>query len=458
MKSRTPDLLIAVVSVAESMWVSVYAPDGLPVPQLPRRVSASSIHNRRRSMLGGAAALSEGTPVPGPGLAPTPGPASGPAAAMAAASERHALAAAQAGVAAMESPLSGAAVERMCAAHSWPLALDPGQNRLSIQVTAPEAQQGFAAGLVSLAARAPGTFVAQNSTAARLAPAQAAAPAAVEPWRDLADERNASTGLALNGSQQAGQGVWAGGDSETYWLSVVRLADPEHAQMAELNATTASHGSFRVCWDGGRAGASGSSSSATGTAGWGEAAAEAGGGGGALPECVPNERMWLNVSHSVDWVSLHPGLRWPGVPGLRVEVNGQVLCMSSCQVVCLCAAGEGSRGRACHVLMKGPGLFWDCTGTVGQSTCFYCSFCAHVSAAELLGAQVLSAGGDVGADQMADTMAVTRARAQADFLPIALVLGLNPGALLGPWLAICLSPPCAPAFFGRGTPRMAGEQ
>ena len=43
-------------------------------------------------------------------------------------------------------------------------------------------------------------------------------------------------------------------------------------------------------------------------------------------------------------------------------------------------------------------------------------------------AQVLSAGGDVGADQVEDTTAVTRARAQADFLPIALVLGLTPGA------------------------------
>ena len=45
-----------------------------------------------------------------------------------------------------------------------------------------------------------------------------------------------------------------------------------------------------------------------------------------------------------------------------------------------------------------------------------------------VGAQVLSAGGDVGADQVEDTTAVTRARAQADFLPVALVLGLTPGA------------------------------
>lgn len=46
----------------------------------------------------------------------------------------------------------------------------------------------------------------------------------------------------------------------------------------------------------------------------------------------------------------------------------------------------------------------------------------------LAAGQVLSAGGDVGADQVEDTTAVTLARAQADFLPIALVLGLTPGA------------------------------
>ena len=49
---------------------------------------------------------------------------------------------------------------------------------------------------------------------------------------------------------------------------------------------------------------------------------------GAAGGCRPNLPMWLNVSHRTDWVSLQPGLRWPGVPGLRVEVNGQVPCMT----------------------------------------------------------------------------------------------------------------------------------
>lgn len=49
-----------------------------------------------------------------------------------------------------------------------------------------------------------------------------------------------------------------------------------------------------------------------------------GGEGGLSKACKPNFPMQLNVSHGTEWVSLHPGLRWPGVPGLRVEVNGQV--------------------------------------------------------------------------------------------------------------------------------------
>lgn len=48
---------------------------------------------------------------------------------------------------------------------------------------------------------------------------------------------------------------------------------------------------------------------------------------------MPNAPMWLNVSHKTDWVSLQPGLRWPGVPGLRVEVNGQVRCMIGASIL-----------------------------------------------------------------------------------------------------------------------------
>ena len=44
-----------------------------------------------------------------------------------------------------------------------------------------------------------------------------------------------------------------------------------------------------------------------------------------VPACVPNEVMHLNVSADAEWVSLHPGLRFPTVQGLRVEIAGQVL-------------------------------------------------------------------------------------------------------------------------------------
>lgn len=43
------------------------------------------------------------------------------------------------------------------------------------------------------------------------------------------------------------------------------------------------------------------------------------------PLCRPNEALQLNVSSEAEWVSVHPGLRYPGVQGLRVEVAGQVL-------------------------------------------------------------------------------------------------------------------------------------
>ena len=40
---------------------------------------------------------------------------------------------------------------------------------------------------------------------------------------------------------------------------------------------------------------------------------------------MPDHVMELNVSYETEWVGLHPGLAFPGVQGLRVEVAGQVL-------------------------------------------------------------------------------------------------------------------------------------
>ena len=47
-------------------------------------------------------------------------------------------------------------------------------------------------------------------------------------------------------------------------------------------------------------------------------------GGDAMP-CLPDSMMQLNVSNDVGFVTLHPGLRYPDLQNLRVEVAGQVL-------------------------------------------------------------------------------------------------------------------------------------
>lgn len=87
---------------------------------------------------------------------------------------------------------------------------------------------------------------------------------------------------------------------------------------------------------------------------------------GPAPLCQADAYMQLNVSQDTDSVILHPSLLFPDVQGLRVEVNGQVL----------------------------------------------------------------SKGGDVGADQVMDTTAETTLRDNNDFLPVAIILGLTPGETL----------------------------
>lgn len=41
--------------------------------------------------------------------------------------------------------------------------------------------------------------------------------------------------------------------------------------------------------------------------------------------CMPDSIMQLNVSSSISYVTLHPALRYPDIQNLRVEVAGQVL-------------------------------------------------------------------------------------------------------------------------------------
>ena len=71
--------------------------------------------------------------------------------------------------------------------------------------------------------------------------------------------------------------------TETYRLSIVRLANAEHAELASLNASLSSNHSVAVCGGAGAA-LGGAAANVTGFA------------------CVPSTSMWLNVSHDVDWV------------------------------------------------------------------------------------------------------------------------------------------------------------
>ncbi|KAK9917087.1 hypothetical protein WJX75_000778 [Coccomyxa subellipsoidea] len=322
---------LCLLPIQESASVDVYGPDGARIAERwIDRVGVDNGHNRR-ALLGDMAALAaaaSGAPVPPaalPDLAPAAAPAGLPVA--------KAAAQAQAGVAAM--PMKGVAVAAasdVCHSRSWPLTLELGQNQFTLMITVPPAMAPMVShgnssnmALVQLQGR--------PVNATNFGPY--GSPAAAAPWRPSPSLHSASS-PANTASAPANSSI-------VYSLSVVQLADPEHAEMTQLNATTSTKESLCVCGGSCPEGIQRS--------------------GGAAGGCMPNAPMWLNVSHKTDWVSLQPGLRWPGVPGLRVEVNGQVL----------------------------------------------------------------SQGGDVSADQVEDTTAETQTRAQADFLPVALVLGLSPG-------------------------------
>lgn len=79
--------------------------------------------------------------------------------------------------------------------------------------------------------------------------------------------------------------------TEIYKLSIVRLANPEHAELAYLNASLSSNRSMVVCGAPARASAvmaprASSAANVSGTV------------------CTPGTPMWLNVTHDVDWVRL----------------------------------------------------------------------------------------------------------------------------------------------------------
>ena len=77
--------------------------------------------------------------------------------------------------------------------------------------------------------------------------------------------------------------------TEVYRLSIVRLAEAEHAELAYLNASLSSNRSAVVC------------GAVAHPAGVAPPVSSAAAVSGAV--CTPGTPMWLNVTHDVDWVS-----------------------------------------------------------------------------------------------------------------------------------------------------------
>ncbi|KAL4450153.1 hypothetical protein ABPG77_010822 [Micractinium sp. CCAP 211/92] len=179
---------------------------------------------------------------------------------------------------------------------------------------------------------------------------------------------------AADGADNSGSGDGSGGDGGSWEgrqasLAVVRLADPDHAELESLTVRASDDRAVVLCGPPAPGAAHTVNRAALGlTPGEKE--------GIVLPRspppCVPGVLLSLNVSDSNRVVSLTPTLKYPEVPGIRVEVNGQVL----------------------------------------------------------------SRGGDVQANQVQDTTAAVepqqtrQALRSASFLPSAFIMGLQPGSKL----------------------------
>ena len=109
--------------------------------------------------------------------------------------------------------------------------------------------------------------------------------------------------------------VDAGNRTKVYSLSVVRLADPQHAQLALINVTDSTQTVYTVC-------ASTTQDSTTPYSAQAESAETDSAG---VSTCDPDTSLAVNVSSETNWVSLQPSLLYPDVEGIRVEVKGQVL-------------------------------------------------------------------------------------------------------------------------------------
>lgn len=110
-----------------------------------------------------------------------------------------------------------------------------------------------------------------------------------------------------------------GNRTKVYSLSVVRLADPGHAQLAFINVTDSTQTVYTVCASTDLESLSQSPLGHSQTPG-GENANES-----SVALCSPDTALAVNVSSETKWVSLQPGLLYPEVEGIRVEVKGQVL-------------------------------------------------------------------------------------------------------------------------------------
>lgn len=115
--------------------------------------------------------------------------------------------------------------------------------------------------------------------------------------------------------------MWdTGNRTKVYNLSIVRLADPQHTQLAFVNVTDSTKTVHTVC----RAQEASPQLPSDSEADMGVEAQDMG-EATIVPACNPDTVLAVNVSSETKWVSLQPGLAHPEVAGIRVEVKGQVL-------------------------------------------------------------------------------------------------------------------------------------
>ena len=122
----------------------------------------------------------------------------------------------------------------------------------------------------------------------------------------------------------------------TYSLSVVRLANPDHAKLASINITDSTQRVYAICAtfssDANSSNAAdsdlpGSESVQPNSTQPHSAQSDSADSNMAthVSPCAANSVLAINVSSESKWVSFQPELMFPDVEDVRVEVNGQVL-------------------------------------------------------------------------------------------------------------------------------------